>query len=465
VNGSRRGDPGQRELSRRHILIWAAPLVACLLGASLRLLLVALKPDGQVPNDWYAHQDVVRALMRGELPAGFFVFPPGFFLVSAPFGLLTGPDLAVRIVTVLSGLALLPLTWGFARRWGPRVAFLATLMVALDFGLIHWGVQVSRTLLAACALLAGLWAWTPGPGRELTPARSLGAGALTVLAVLTRTEQLLVLVVALPLFQLGRFPRWRQLAPGLVVVALGLGGYAGLMKARTGVLGLSPNHAWTVAAYLHPDRLEQQDRLYWELVAPDTTRWEAFLADPSSFKGPGLLGALREKPERARLIGQRLVDVLVSPERYYTLHYRAPLATWAILLLAGLGTLGARRASLPGWPSSRWRRSRPTVRSAPSAPFSRRSSPRPNAPIPIAWPARPCATESRRGPASSASRRRVPTRREAFASQSPTPGCPRSSATLACGGRGSCYAVPKRRGGGRRWRPSSTQPPFHQASG
>ena len=139
------------------------------------------------------------------------VLSAGFQLVGIP------PDVGAQAVGTLSGLAVLGLTYAWARRagLGPGEALVPCLFLALSGPLATWAASGLETNLFTALVLAGLYGvaacWERGSGSA-----AWGGFAALLLAMLTRPEGVLalalVLAFALAASDRPRAALWRSLA-------------------------------------------------------------------------------------------------------------------------------------------------------------------------------------------------------------------------------------------------------------
>jgi len=114
---------------------------------------------GAASQPWSATMKVVRA----------DVHPPLHFALTSLWRVFGSSDLAVRSLAITFGVAGVAATWALAREWfGPRVALLSTLMIALHPWHVY-GSQEARSYpmlwlwLTLSAL--GAWRWSERGGR------------------------------------------------------------------------------------------------------------------------------------------------------------------------------------------------------------------------------------------------------------------------------------------------------------
>ncbi len=222
---------------------WAA-------AALLVLLSLALRSDGiGAPNLWVdeANSWEVARQAPGELLAHLQnspAVPFHFLLLKLWMTVFGDSEAALRSLSLIASLGLLPVTYAVGRRLLPRrAALLATLLLALSPAHLYFAQEARMymplTLLAASCVLAYL-TWRDGAptvpgaaaagGRECSGSRSAlaaGAGHRTWIAVDYRSE-LYERTLGRVAAELGVVPVWQRRyepagRPGVLVLALALG--------------------------------------------------------------------------------------------------------------------------------------------------------------------------------------------------------------------------------------------------
>ena len=221
---SHRNEPIRPAVSRRELITLLALTAA---GLAARLALWSTQSIVSVDGTVYIR--LAQALAGG--PPLESVQPPGYPLLIALFHLvLRDWILSARVVDLVAGTALIPLTWilarGFVSRWWLRLGPAAA-VAALPLT-----VRYSLTTMSEAPYLALLLVFFILASRR----RPFSAGVVAGLAYLIRPEAL-VAVAALVLFGLRRPRRAARLAAGAALVVIP---FVILQGAQTG--------AWTLTA-------------------------------------------------------------------------------------------------------------------------------------------------------------------------------------------------------------------------
>lgn len=141
-------------------------------GAVLRILTLAALPDFFGPGDPATYWSMAAGVLREGVPRVDFVWnysgapaaishvesyyePAYAYVLALPMALFGARPAVGRALSVAFGVLAILLTWTFARRHGPRVALLATTLVALEpWSIYYSGVLMKETLVSVVVILA-----------------------------------------------------------------------------------------------------------------------------------------------------------------------------------------------------------------------------------------------------------------------------------------------------------------------
>jgi len=307
---------------------WAVPVLLALpaLALSLGVMLSGSGFNGLYGQDPYAYYGYgvgpLRHFMLEGRPLTPMFWPLGYPMLVTLSSLALGPvPAAGQVVSLLAGLAVVPLTYLLAREtmtdagMGPRparlVGIVSALLVGITGGLVQGSVEIMPDSTALATALLSAWAlvrWRgAGSGRAGMVWLMVAAGTLAW-SIVTRWGQLLLLPAwLLAAVQLARGPirrRWPEVLPALVVAAtvLGLQLWLVLTVPRDPALGglpfagnfsLQPGQ-WSLEHLLQRDFHNSDGALHYALAnllyylsAPFRLRYLSPLLAPFTLVGLG----------------------------------------------------------------------------------------------------------------------------------------------------------------------------------
>lgn len=207
-------------MSHQTTIAWMAGLTLAALAPRLALIPTRLL----VENDGPYYVALAEQLLRGNWSGALNDYWSQFYPVTIAFVsiFIHDPELAARLVSALSGAALVPAVWMLVNEIAdPLSANLAAILTVFQPWLIIFSVlpltETLFTLLTVLALTMILRAARLGGLRHFAL-----AGSLTGLAVLTRSEGLLLIVALLgaSVVRLVRHWGWQTVRESIVAFAM-----------------------------------------------------------------------------------------------------------------------------------------------------------------------------------------------------------------------------------------------------
>ncbi len=201
---------------RRATIAWLTALTLVALG--LRLSLIPTRVVAE--NDGPYYIALAAELLRGHWSGALNPYWSQFYPVAIGIvGIFTGvPELAARLVSALCGAALIPAIWWLTHETAePRVAWLAALLAVFQPWLLVFSVlpltEMLFTLLIVLALALAVYAARRGGLQRFGL-----AGCVTALAILTRPEGVLLVLVLLGagVVRLLRYRSWQPAREAIV---------------------------------------------------------------------------------------------------------------------------------------------------------------------------------------------------------------------------------------------------------
>jgi len=193
MNGSE-DKPGAPAASSPTHFLWLATGIL-LLAAIMRLVLLSDIPPG-LSQDEVLNAGIATFIRQGEHAIFFshgFGHEPLYHYFTVPFQVLLGDNvLAIRLPAVVLGLLLVALTMRWARRdFGPVVALVAGIGLAISWWPIIFSRIGLRPILEPCLLVLAVWFW---------PRRPWLAGLFMGLSIYSYTAARTIFLLPLALF-------------------------------------------------------------------------------------------------------------------------------------------------------------------------------------------------------------------------------------------------------------------------
>ena len=204
---------------------WTDGLVVLLIGVVAALGLFA-GPQGKalLCGDSLQHLDGAAALRSPDLTPNFGFRKPGYTLVLAGLGLLTGHVVWSAIIFNYALFAVLPLgAFGLASQLHSRAAgWVAALLVIAQLQVERWADRIMTEVFYATLLTFGMWAFVWALRRTRSLPGLLLAGGIFAFAWLVRSVGVALVLGALICLTWVYWRRWHRLALASAAILLPL---------------------------------------------------------------------------------------------------------------------------------------------------------------------------------------------------------------------------------------------------